>query len=217
MEEIVLKDRKIRIDADGNSDLFLIQLSSREETSLKEKIAAERPFSFVQVFLSDWNRELSPWKAKGVFKGQDFSGEGEETLSFLKEELIPYLKERYHAETFVLGGYSLAGLFSLWVGYETELFEGIASCSGSLWFPEFDAYQKERRIHAEHVYLSLGDREHKARNPVMAAVKDKTEETYELLRKQGTDTVLEWNEGGHFNDPEGRTARGFGWILKRLS
>ena len=37
---------------------------------------------------------------------------------------------------------------------------------------------------------------------------------FELL-SQGTDCVLEWNEGNHFKEPDLRTAKGFAWLLNR--
>ena len=68
------------------------------------------------------------------------------------------------------GGYSLAGLFSLWAAYQTDVFSGIAAASPSVWFPGFIEYMKEHEIKSETVYLSLGDREEKTRNSVMSQV-----------------------------------------------
>lgn len=45
-------------------------------------------------------------------------------------------------KTYYLGGYSLAGLFSLWAAYQTNLFAGIAAASPSVWFPGFLDYAK---------------------------------------------------------------------------
>ena len=41
----------------------------------------------------------------------------------------------------------------------------------------------------------------------MARVGLCTERTEALLRAAGTETALEWNPGGHFNDPEERMAK----------
>ena len=62
----------------------------------------------------------------------------------------------------------MAGLFSLWAAYQTDAFAGVAAASPSIWFPDFLQYMKEHDIRTESVYLSLGDREEKTRNPVMA-------------------------------------------------
>ena len=74
---------------------------------------------------------------------------------------------------------------------------------------------KENRIQANSVYLSLGDREEKTRNPVMAAVGDRIREAYELLQGQGINTILEWNQGNHFRDADKRTAKAFAWLLQQ--
>ncbi len=68
----------------------------------------------------------------------------------------------------VLGGYSLAGFFALWSSYQTELFDGIAAVSPSVWYPQWMEYAKDNKPLATSVYLSLGDKEEKTKNPTMA-------------------------------------------------
>ena len=63
------------------------------------------------------------------------------------------------------------------------------------------------------VYLSLGDREEKTRNPVMATVGDRIRALAALLSARGVDCALEWNPGNHFRDADLRTARAFAWVL----
>ena len=72
---------------------------------------------------------------------------------------------------------------------------------------------KKNEIKTDTVYLSLGDREEKARNPVMATVGDRIREAYGLLKDRGLNCALEWNEGNHFRDPDLRTAKAFAWVL----
>ena len=62
------------------------------------------------------------------------------------------------------------------------------------------------------VYLSLGDSEAKTRNQLMARVQDNSEKIAAYL-SQNINTVLELNEGNHFNDPELRIAKGIAYIL----
>ena len=73
---------------------------------------------------------------------------------------------------------------------------------------------KGNRVHTGKVYLSLGDREEKTGNPILASVGDCIREGYELFREQGVPCVLEWNQGSHFKDPDLRTASAFSWVLK---
>ena len=114
-----------------------------------------------------------------------------------------------------IGGYSLAGLFALWAGYQTDRFDGIAAASPSVWFPYFTVYMQDNRIHADKIYLSLGDREEKTRNPVMSQVGNAIRKAHDLLTDSGADCVLEWNKGSHFKDPDLRTARAFAWLMNR--
>ena len=116
-------------------------------------------------------------------------------------------------KTYIIGGYSLAGLFALWAAYQTDAFKGVAAASPSVWFPGFVEYMKENSIRADSVYLSLGDKEEKTRNPVMSTVGDRIRETYGLLKECGINTILEWNQGNHFKDADIRTARAFAWVL----
>ena len=76
---------------------------------------------------------------------------------------------------------------------------------------------KEHTIRTEKVYLSLGDREEKTRNPVMATVGDRIREAYDLLVECGTVCTLEWNQGNHFKEPDLRTAKAFAWLLSEES
>ena len=58
---------------------------------------------------------------------------------------------------------------------ESDVFSGIVCCSGSLWFPDWDHYVRNHVIQSKcSVYLSLGGKEEKAKNKVMAAVGDRT-------------------------------------------
>ena len=73
---------------------------------------------------------------------------------------------------------------------------------------------KEHDMRAKSVYLSLGKREERTRNPLMATVGDCIREGYNLLKMQKIRTILEWNPGNHFKDAGIRTAKGFAWLIK---
>ena len=165
-------------------------------------------FRLIAAKIADWNRELSPWEAPPVFGREGFGGGAEETLA----EILPLCAEE--GKRCYIGGYSLAGLFALWAACETDAFAGVAAASPSVWFPGFTDYVKAHGIRCGRVYLSLGDREEKTRNPVMAAVGDRIRDLHALLAARGTDCILEWNPGNHFREPELRTARAFAWLLR---
>ncbi|WP_026517248.1 esterase [Butyrivibrio sp. MC2021] len=200
----------------GNKEagIVLLQAVDRHSLGMLEKETAEirkasnKDFMLAAFTVSDWNKDLSPWKAPAVFGNEDFGDGAGDTL----EEMLKYCTD--NAKTYYIGGYSLAGLFSLWAVYQTDVFAGVAAVSPSMWFPGFDVYMRENEIKCSKVYLSLGNKEEKVRNPVMATVGDRIRSADAFLREKGVSSVLEWNEGNHFRDPDLRTARGFSRLLE---
>ena len=157
--------------------------------------------------VKDWNHDLSPWKAPAVFGRDQFGDGAEETLA----EVLKTCNDRN--KTYIIGGYSLAGLFALWAAYQTDAFSAVAAASPSVWFPGFSEYMKERIPQVRSVYLSLGDREEKARNPVLASVGEQIRDAHDMLTRQGVKTTLEWNSGNHFKEVDIRTAKAFAWAM----
>ena len=145
-------------------------------------------------------------------------GEAEETLAYIEDVLLPWMRRAYGDMPCVLGGYSLGGLFALWAAYRTENFDGICAVSPSLWIKGWDAYAEGRVACADAVYLSLGDKEERVRNVRMAAVGDCVRRQASRLTRQFAEgkTVFEWNRGGHFDDEPGRMARGLAWTAERV-
>ncbi len=208
--------------AEAPQILFLQPVDSHDAELLDREIEAMQgcalPFALAAFEVKDWNLELSPWAAPPVFGKTPFCGGAEETLGFVTTRLLPEVKSRHVLPDEIalcIGGYSLAGLFALWTATQTALFSGVAAASPSVWFPAWIDYVRERPIRAETVYLSLGDREERAKNPVMAAVGDRIREQYALLQADHAVT-LEWNPGNHFQDSEKRTARAFCWVAESL-
>ena len=149
---------------------------------------------------------------------RDVCGEAEETLAYIEDVLLPWIRRAYGDMPCVLAGYSLGGLFALWAAYRTESFDGICAVSPSLWVRGWDAYAEGRVPCADAVYLSLGDKEERARNVRMAAVGDCVRRQASRLTRQLAEgkTVFEWNRGGHFDDEPGRMARGLAWTAERV-
>jgi predicted alpha/beta superfamily hydrolase len=176
------------------------------------------PYTFVTVGISDWNSELSPWSAPAVFGKESFGDGAAQTLSVITEQIIPNVARvmNFDADVkFILGGYSLAGLFSLWSGYQTEMFYGTAAASPSVWFPNWDNFIQKNKILAKRVYLSLGDKEAKTRNTIMSHVDERIRLQNEILQKDlGENCTLKWNKGNHFQDADLRTAAAFTWIMQ---
>ena len=134
-------------------------------------------YSLVAFRISDWNVELSPWQAPAVFGREDFGDGAAKTLCYVLDELVP----RFKGNRYCLGGYSLAGLFALWSGYQTDVFSSIVGASPSVWFPQWIEFAESHQMKANRVYLSLGDKESKTKNPVMARVGECINRMYDLL------------------------------------
>ena len=179
-----------------------------EAASIRELAGTD--FFLIAFKVNSWNEDLSPWNAPAVFGKEGFGSGAEATWKAVRNELAPFDKEK----NYYIGGYSLAGLFALWSAFQTDVFAGVAAASPSIWFPGFIDYMKEHALHTGAVYLSLGDREEKTRNPVMSTVGCCIREAYKMLNGKGVDCILEWNQGNHFREPDLRTAKAFAWVMQ---
>ena len=207
---------EIRTFGNCNSERILIQMVDDHDLEfIDNEVAHINPgdFRLITVKVNNWNTDLSPWEAPPVFGNTRFGKGATETLSLLTKSIIPSLGCS-RAELFI-GGYSLSGLFALWAACNTSIFKGVVAASPSAWFPGFVDYVKNNQVRTQAVYLSLGDKEEKTRNPVMATVGNAMRELCEIISGKGVKCTLEWNEGNHFRNPDLRTAKGFSYILGR--
>ena len=223
-EQLTISGRTCYLYHDAAATHLLIQpVDEHDLEVLNQEVEAIRnqtktPFNLVALLIEDWNQELTPWAALAVFGRVPFGDGADNTLKIITEQLLPSLTADriYDASMrFLLGGYSLAGLFALWSSYQTDTFDGIAAASPSpsVWYPQWLDYASEKRPLAKSVYLSLGDKEEKAKNPIMAQVGNAIRKQHDLLMEQEVNTILEWNAGNHFVDSDKRMAKGFAWLL----
>lgn len=198
-----------------NASVVLIQMVDDHDLEGIESEAHEiqrltgSDFCLMTQKVRNWNDDLSPWKAPAVFGKEGFGEGAARTLASVLECC------KAQNKIYIIGGYSLAGLFALWAAYQTNRFAAVAAASPSVWFPGFVDYMKVNEIKAGTVYLSLGDKEEQARNSVMARVGDRIREAHAWLKACGICTTLEWNQGNHFKDADIRTARAFAWAMKQ--
>ncbi len=218
--EYLLSDRKYFLYHDVDATQLLIQPVDEHDLGLLDreieviKSMTGKPFSLVGLLIHEWQHELTPWGAPPVFGKEPFGNGAQETLHFIVDKLLPALIDRNMTTTHcMLGGYSLAGLFALWTAYQTDKFEGVVAASPSVWYPKWIDYASEKRPFVNSIYLSLGDKEEKTKNPVMSQVGNAIRRQYSLLSEQIDNTILEWNPGNHFIDSEKRMAKGFAWLL----
>ena len=215
-----ISGKEFHLYKDSDAEFLLIQpIDEHDLEALDNEVEiikelSDRPFSLTAFMIKDWNQELTPWPAPAVFGKVPFGSGATDTLVFVINRLLPVVQEE--TPHVILGGYSLAGLFALWASFQTDRFEGIVAASPSVWFPKWIEYATDNKPLAKSIYLSLGDKEEKAKNPVMAQVGNAIRKQDELLKGQIDNTILEWNPGNHFVDSEKRMAKGFAWVMNSL-
>jgi len=222
-----ITDYKYKIKSYGIHETVIIYPTMSDNGSELEQlhrrsgeISGNFDYALVAVEVSDWNSDLSPWKFVDEEHHKNFPGNGESFLHWLIDCLVPKLCEELQIEKentkWVLGGYSMGGLFSLWSAYKTDFFTKIVSCSGSLWYADFMEYCLKHEVKpACDIYISLGRKEEKTRDIYMKEVGNATRRIYQHLQKdvKVKGLMLEWNPGNHFKDVQERMAKGFAWAL----
>ncbi len=166
----------------------------------------------------DWNADLTPWPAPALTKkAPPFAGNAQAFLETLTQRIVPQTEQTIGLSGVnrALAGYSLAGLFTLWALYQTDLFPCAVSASGSLWFDGFLSFAKSHSLCAvpKRIDLSLGDKEKLTKNPRMAAVEDATLAIKDLLSDAGVSVAFTLNPGGHFQNPAQRLADAIGRLF----
>lgn len=178
------------------------------------------PFHLVTITIPDklWSHILAPWNTPVGFP--DYvacTGGAPEYLKTFVEEIIP------HAESLLppvswrgIAGYSLGGLFSIYAMCKTELFDRVASASGSLWYPGFEdwfTHHVPLKL-PKSVYFSSSRNEYYTTNPFLAPNQKTTEYIQGWLDRHHVQTTFVLNPGNHYQDVLPRTAAAVGWILE---
>ena len=224
--EMMICGKKCILYLNEDTEYILIQPVDENDISVLDNEVkyieenTDRIFSLVAFKIKDWNSELTPWEMPLLRGKGNFGNGATRTLEFIKNDLIPALSEciniRNNEIKYILGGYSLAGLFSLWSGYQTDIFEGIAAVSPSVWYKRWIEYVETEKPLSEKIYLSLGDTEEKTKHQILSKIGDNIRKQHEILENsENVKTVLEWNEGNHFQNPDIRTAKGFLWVMNK--
>ena len=204
----------------AGSPVVYVNSFEDDGTELKEALSEMKtpPHSLVVLSGLDWDSDLSPWFCPALYKKEPpFSGQADAYLELLETEVLPKAEEMIRDQQEmtgpvrrILAGYSLAGLFSIYALYRTDLFESAVSASGSFWFPDFLDFSKSNELvrKPERIYLSVGDREKLSRNALLKTVEERTEELTRDYEARGISVTYELNSGGHFQDETIRLARG---------
>ena len=190
----------------GNRICYVLLPEGLQEdvTKVVEEYAEKFGCNIALITGMDWNRDMTPWPAQGVFKKEKpFEGMAEDFLELLIGDILPYAEDsldlcrpgRY------LTGISLSGLFAVWTLFRTDAFMAVASISGSLWYDGFTEWANQQPIvnTAAKVHLSLGNKEKYSKNPRMAVVEDATGQVAGRLEAAGCDVDFQTVPGTHFS------------------
>ena len=201
--------------------LLILHCFSEEEEAVVKLLQGQEYFSFPLLCINnlEWQKDMCPWDSPALINTEkDFIGGADEYLSLLEKKIIPKAVEILGEEPtyYALAGYSLAGLFALYAGYRSALFSRIASVSGSLWYPDFVSFAKEKKMlsKAERLYLSLGTEEAKTKHAVLSTIERKTRELVEHYQSSGYCVNFKLNPGNHFCEVEQRIEKGIRWIME---
>lgn len=224
--EIYIDHRVSLIYEKGAQGPIIICCGMKEQEVQADQIANQLEenldaFLFIYYMAENWDDDYSPWKGTNPFNKAIFGGKAINTLQWMENGLLRLLETNYASwmenGKIFLAGYSLAGLFSLWTCFQCNLFSGIACCSGSLWYENMvDFVQENELTHDMRIYMSLGDREAKTKNPVLSLVDDCTGKIECLLKEKTINSgnvFFEWNKGGHFQGSSDRIVKGILWLL----
>lgn len=221
-EKLNIKDKEITLykSTDINAPLIVFNTFEGDGEGVYQALQ-NMGCTFINLLVVgniDWNHDMSPWYMPSIYsKEKSFSGGADEYLKLLIDEILPKANELIEGEPEFTGiaGYSLAGLFAVYAMYKTDVFDRVASMSGSLWFIDFIEYCKrnEYKRLPDKIYFSLGDKEANTRNPVLKTVQDKTIGISEYFKSLGAEVIFELNQGNHFTDIILRSAKGIKAIL----
>lgn len=216
----VFGDASLAHDAAESHVPFVYMHEIQDESDAVLKRCAELgcpPFVLVAIHVSQWNDMLTPWKCPGIFADDaPFAGHSERQLEALSE-IAQKTEEQLGARPIhrCIAGYSLAGLFATWVPFQTDLFDAVASASGSMWYPGFAEYVEAGTFDRPPLcaYFSLGSKESRTPSRLLRGVADGTQRVVDAFRMKGVKTVFESNPGNHFKEPDVRMAKAICWVV----
>ena len=218
----IINGRECYISDSIHPKYILIQTLGNHERGIFDRTAeliteaSGAPFVLAAFQVFDWDLDLTPWHDDAINRNPEVGTKTGDTLQYVTESLLPALEADYGKLPVILGGYSLGGLFALWSSMQTDRFSAVAAASPSLWIKNWLDFAQAHPVMAPKVYLSLGDKEERTKNRVMATVGDRIREAYDILQKAGIESILEWNAGNHFNESDVRTAKAFARVLNGI-
>ncbi len=164
-------------------------------------IPVNRKLCIVMVYPYEWSYMMTPWVYDGL--GNEQTGGGTDFAAYFISELIEEIDKRlgYIPKYRGIAGYSLGGLEAFYIGLSNDIFRFAGSVSGSMWYPKAAEYFCSLPIgsNIERIYISLGSRERKTKDPLRGRILELTEQVASSFSKY-TEVTYEINPGGHFTE-----------------
>lgn len=157
-----------------SSDAIVVGIGYPQAETPQEtwrSVAAARSLDLTPVRILDGEESSAAWLNRPVK-----TGGGDNFLSFLKQELIPWVEQTYRADPSkrILVGHSYGGLFTLYAMFQDPtLFHGYLAASPYLQNQEPSVYAMEEEYAKNHtdltaqVYLAAGELENSPDDPTL--------------------------------------------------
>ena len=191
----------VTTESDDVCYLLLPERMKEAEMDWLEELVQKYSVNIVAISGMKWNDALTPWKAPALNpKEEDFKGKAKDFLASLLGDIFVNTEQslRLNHPKRHLIGVSLAGLFAVWASTKTNKFECVASISGSFWYDGFVDWFKEQELLGERYFLSLGNKEVKAKNERLASVVTCTEAILQIIQDKSKEITFVTDEGNHF-------------------
>ena len=192
------------VTAESDDVCYLLLPEKMKEADMDwlEVQVQKYPVNIVAISGMKWNDMMTPWKAPALNpKEDDFKGKAKDFLASLLGDIFVNTEQSLrltHPKRHLIG-ISLSGLFAVWASTMTGKFNSVASISGSFWYDGFSEWLKEQDIRCERLFLSLGDKEVKAKNERLSSVGVHTQEVVKILEDKSKEVTFLTDEGNHFD------------------
>ncbi len=165
-----------------------------------------------------WNDDLTPWVADSLGKkDKPFRGHASFFMGTFIKDYITNIENRLNITkaSRTLAGISLSGLFALWAAHGSDAFDNIISLSGSFWYDHFTEWIQSHDVlrPLDRVYIAVGEKEKKNKNPRLNNLFPCTESIVENMRKKAGRLKFEIEPGtSHFSYVLPRLEKAFDYI-----
>ena len=179
--------------------IILPERLKESEKPWLDRMAETLSANMVVISDLDWDSDLTPWRAPGLKTGE-FAGKAQAFLEILSNDIIVNIESslRISRPERYICGVSLSGLFALWASCKKDIFKGVAAVSGSFWYDGFVEWFKEQELKTDRYFLSLGDKEVKAKNERLASVGSCTEAILQIIQDKSKEVTFLTDDGNHF-------------------